>query len=109
MTSRTAKERAEIESRIEEARDSVGDTIDQLDRRIRERLDVSRVFEDFAPHLMVTGAVVGLLVGYGVPRAATRLVQLGVPVALALGVVARSRSRCRTEADGTEGEELPAE
>ncbi len=109
MTSRVAKERAEIESRIEEARDSVGETIDQLDRRIRERFDIGRVFEDFAPHLMATGAVVGLLVGYGVPRAATRLIQLGVPVALAVGVVARSRSRCRTEADDSTGEELPTE
>lgn len=87
MGSDTEHTRAHIELAIERARESVGDTIDEIDQRLRERLDLRKMAAEHAPQLIATGAVLGFLIGYGVPRVVSRTLQLGVPIFLAVQIV----------------------
>jgi hypothetical protein len=76
------KEKQTIEREIERARDGVGHRIDELDHKLRKTLDVNTFASEHAPQLMVGGAVVGFLVGFGFPKPLMRVMQLGVPLAL---------------------------
>ena len=106
MSDRVAHERAAIEAKIRGAREKVGETIDELDLRIRGRLDIGKILEENATELVATGAVAGFLLGYGVPRVLTRALQLGIPVGLALVVVARGK---RNDVNADEVEQGPAD
>ena len=85
------EEKQQIETEIERARDGVGDRIDELDRVLRRQLDVKAMASDHAPQLVVGGAVVGFLVGFGFPTVLKRAIQIGIPVALIAWKVKQSR------------------
>ena len=76
------QEKQTIEREIERARDGVGSRIDELDHKIRRTLDVNTFASQHTPQLMVGGAVVGFLVGFGFPKPLMRVMQLGVPLGL---------------------------
>ena len=86
-------EKDSIEREIERARDGVSESIDALDRRIRQQLDFRSFAADHAPQLVVGGAVVGFLVGFGFPKALRRLIGVGVPLALIAVRITSHRSR----------------
>lgn len=75
-------EKQVIEREIDRARDGVGQGIDELDHKLRRTLDAKTFAAEHAPQLMVGGAVVGFLVGFGFPKPIMRVMQLGVPLAL---------------------------
>ena len=89
------EEKREIEREIERARDGVGDRIDELDQRLRTQLDLKTLASEHAPKLVVGGAVVGFLVGFGFPKLLRRAIQFGVPIA----VIAYKVRQSRAEAD----------
>lgn len=78
----TADEKQQIEHQIERARDGVGDRIDELDRRLRTTLDFKTMAREHAPLIIAGGAVLGFLVGFGLPKPLKKLIGIGVPVAL---------------------------
>jgi hypothetical protein len=75
-------EKNELDQTIESARNRVGDRIDELDRRIRKRLDVQSLASEHANELVVGGAVAGFLIGFGFPKVIKRVVQIAIPVTL---------------------------
>lgn len=75
-------EKKEIEREIDRARDGVGDRIDELDRRLRSSLDVKSAAAAHAPEIIIGGAVIGFLAGFGFPKALGRAVSIGFPLAL---------------------------
>src|SRR2546421_12393827 len=76
------QERQSIEREINRARDGVSDRIDELDTRLRAQLDFKSKARDHAPEIVVAGAAVGFLVGFGFPKMMKRFIQIGVPLAL---------------------------
>ena len=78
----TADEKQQIEQQIERARDGVGNRIDELDKRLRTTLDLKTLAREHAPQIIVGGAVLGFLVGFGLPTAFKKLIGIGIPVAL---------------------------
>ena len=95
------EQKIQIEREIARARDGVGDRIDELDRRLRTTLDVKSAAKQHAPKIVAGGAVVGFLVGFGLPNILKKAVKLGVPIALA-GFAA---SKLRNGSNGTSDEE----
>ncbi len=85
------RERQNIERSIEQARDGVGEHIDELDRKLRRSLDFKSFAADHAPQLVVGGAAVGFLVAFGFPKLLRRLVGIGVPLALVAMKVKKAR------------------
>lgn len=85
------QQKKQIEQSIEKAREGVSDRIDELDRRLRTTLDVKTLASEHAPQLVVGGAVVGFLVGFGFPKVIRRVIQIGVPLALVAWKVKQSR------------------
>ncbi|HXH40025.1 MAG TPA: hypothetical protein VNN08_15445 [Thermoanaerobaculia bacterium] len=75
-------EKQQLDQSIEDARDRVGDRIDELDRRIRRQLDVKTIASEHATELVAAGAVVGFLVGFGFPKVIKRVIQIAIPVTL---------------------------
>lgn len=90
--------RDHIEIAIEQARDRVSDRIDQLDERLRDQLDFRKVASEHAPQIIATGAVLGFLIGWGVPKVILRSIQIGVPLALAIRVVQKRRAAAEPDA-----------
>lgn len=84
--------RDHIETAIERARDRVSDRIDQLDERLRDQLDFGRMAGEHAPQVVAAGAVLGFLVGFGVPKVILRSIQIGVPLLLAVRIVQKRRA-----------------
>ena len=87
-------EKKEIEHEIGRARDGVGDRIDELDRRLRTKLDFKSVAAENSPQLAAGGAVVGFLVGFGFPKAIKMLLKIGLPIA-AITVAAKKYAASR--------------
>ena len=79
--------REHIELAIERARDGMGERIDEIDRRLRGSLDLKSKASEHAPQLLIGGAAVGFLLGFGFPRALLRIVQVGVPLAVVTKLV----------------------
>ena len=77
------QEKQDIEHEINRARDGVSDRIDELDSRLRRRLDFATMASEHAPQLIAGGAVVGFLFGFGFPKQLKRVIQLGVPLVVA--------------------------
>lgn len=90
----TNEQKRLVETQIVRARDGVGDRIDELDRHLRTNLDPKTIARTYAPQLIVGGAVLGLVVGFGMPKVFRKLVTWGVP----LGILAVTIKNAR-EAD----------
>lgn len=89
--------REHIELAIERARGNVGERIDELDRKLRDRLDFSQMAGEHAPQLMAAGAVFGFLLGFGVPKVLLRTLQLGIPIYLAVRIAKKKIEERREE------------
>lgn len=89
--------REHIELAIERARGNVGEHIDELDRSLRDRLNMSEMASQHAPKLVAAGAAFGLLLGMGVPKLLLRTIQLGIPIFLAARVVKKKIEQKREE------------
>ena len=76
------EEKTDIEREIERARDNVGIHLDELDRKLRSQLDFKTMAAEHAPQLAIGGAVVGFLVGFGLPRPLRKIIKIGLPLAL---------------------------
>jgi hypothetical protein len=87
----TAEQKVHIERAIERARDGVSERIDELDARLRTQLDVKTIAREHAPQLIAGGAVVGFLVGFGLPKILKRVIQVGIPLALVAYKLKQSR------------------
>ncbi|HYC61491.1 MAG TPA: hypothetical protein VEK79_18195 [Thermoanaerobaculia bacterium] len=80
-----------IERAITRARDGVGDRIDELDRHLRTNLDPKTLATAYAPQLVAGGAVLGVLVGFGMPKVFRKLITWGVPVAIVAMTIKSAR------------------
>jgi hypothetical protein len=85
-------EKQYIERAITRARDGVGDRIDELDRHLRTNLDPKTLATQYAPQLIAGGAVLGVLVGFGMPKVLRKLVTWGVPVAIVAMTIKSARN-----------------
>ena len=86
-------EKQYIERAITRARDGVGDRIDELDRHLRTNLDPKTLATTYAPQLVAGGAVLGVLVGFGMPKIFRRLITWGVPVAIVAMTIKSAKER----------------
>ena len=86
------QEKQSIERTIVRARDGMGDRIDELDRHLRTNLAPKTLASEYAPQLMAGGAVLGVLVGFGMPKILRRVVAWGVPLAI-IAVTIRKNAR----------------
>ena len=82
-----------IERAIVRARDGVGDRIDELDRHLRTNLDPKMLASTYAPQLVAGGAVLGIVLGFGMPKVFRRLVTWGVPLALIAVTIKNAKER----------------
>jgi hypothetical protein len=82
-----------IQRAIVRARDGVGDRIDELDRTLRTQLDPKVIVRSYAPHLVAGGAVVGLIVGFGLPKVLRRVITWGVPIGILVMTIKKARER----------------
>lgn len=90
---RMAKEREQVGRAIEQARDGVSSHIDELDRTLRSALDIKKLASEHATELVVAGAVVGFLVGFGFPKTVRQIIQLAVPIVVAAYKIKAARDR----------------
>ena len=90
------EEKEFIERAIARARDGVGNRIDELDQHLRTNFDPKTLARSYAPHLVAGGALLGVLVGFGVPKIFRRLITLGVPIAIMV-VTAKNAAEKRRE------------
>ena len=90
--------RSHIELAIERAREGVGERIDEIDRRLRSDLDFKKMASEHAPQLMAAGAVLGFLIGYGVPKVLLRSAQIGIPILLAIKIAQNRTNHAISEA-----------
>jgi hypothetical protein len=82
-----------IEQAIVRARDGVGDRIDELDRHLRTNLDPKTLASTYAPQLVAGGAVLGIVLGFGMPKVFRRLVTWGVPLAVVAVTLKNAKDR----------------
>jgi hypothetical protein len=88
-------EKDHIQRAIVRARDGVGERIDELDRHLRTTLDPKTIARSYAPHLVAGGAVVGVIVGFALPKVFRKLITWGVPIAIIAVTVKKSRDSDR--------------
>jgi hypothetical protein len=86
-------EKQYIERAIVQARDGVGDRIDELDRHLRTNLDPKTLASVYAPQLIAGGAVLGVLVGFGMPKIFRKLLTWGVPLAIVAATIKSVKER----------------
>lgn len=86
-----------IEQAIVRARDGVGDRIDELDRHLRTNLDPKTLAKTYAPQMIAGGAVLGVIVGFGLPKVFRKLVTWGVPLAIVAMTIKNARERDELE------------
>ena len=91
MADQDVDQKQQIETQIVRARDGVGDRIDELDRRLRNDFDPKTLARTYAPHLIAGGAVLGLVVGFGLPKVFRKLVTWGVPIAILAVTIKNAR------------------
>jgi hypothetical protein len=84
-------EKQSIERSIARARDGVGERIDELDQVLRTQYDPKTLAREYAPQLIAGGALVGVLLGFGMPKLFRRLITWGVPIALIAATVKHAR------------------
>ncbi len=95
----TDDEKTKIERSIAMARKSVGERVDQIDRKLRVDLDIRRVAGESAPQLVAAGVAAGIVLGYALPKPLLRILQIAVPVGIAAVVVQRVREQGLFDAD----------
>jgi hypothetical protein len=93
MPEKTTDEKQYIERAIVRARDGVGDRIDELDRHLRTNLDPKSLATAYAPQLVAGGAVLGVLVGFGMPKVFRKLITWGVPLAIVAATIKNVKER----------------
>jgi hypothetical protein len=86
-----------IERAIVRARDGVGDRIDELDRHLRTNLDPKTLARSYAPQLIAGGAVLGIVVGFGLPKVFRKVVTWGVPLGILAMTIKNARERDQLE------------
>ncbi|PYQ29240.1 MAG: hypothetical protein DMF56_13290 [Acidobacteria bacterium] len=86
------QEKQSIERAIVRARDGVGDRIDELDHHLRTNLNPKTLAQSYAPQIIAGGAVLGLIIGFGVPKVFRRMIVWGVPIALVAVAVKNRRN-----------------
>lgn len=86
-------EKQTIERAIVRARDGVGNRIDELDRHLRTSLDPKTLARNYAPQLVVGGAILGVIIGFGMPKIFRRLITWGVPLAIVAVTIKNARER----------------
>ncbi len=96
------KEKREVEEAIERARDGVSERIDELDRRLRTSLDITAFAKQHSTGLVAGGAVVGFLVGFGMPKALRRTIGISIPLAL---IAMKIRKAKLAGGDGASGDQ----
>ena len=80
-----------IQRAIVRARDGVGDRIDELDRHVRTNLNPSTLASTYAPAIIGGGAVLGLVVGFGLPKVFRKVITWGVPLAIIAVTIKNAR------------------
>ena len=85
------EQKRDIETQIVRARDGVGRNIDELESHLRTNLDPKTLARTYAPHLIAGGAVLGLIVGFGLPKVFRKLVTWGVPIAILAVTIKNAR------------------
>ena len=85
------EQKEHIQRAIARARDGVGDRIDELDRHVRTNLDPRSLARSYAPQIIAGGAVLGIIVGFGLPKVFRKLIAWGVPI----GVIAMTIKNAR--------------
>lgn len=99
--------KSHIERAINRAREGVGEHVDELDRHLRESLNLKKAAGEHAPELMAAGAAFGFLAGFGAPKKLTRVLQIAIPL-LIVGKIAASRFGSGDEAnDSPAGTDSP--
>jgi hypothetical protein len=93
------EEKQSIERAIERARDGVGDRIDELDRHLRTNLDPKTLARTYAGPMIAGGAVLGVLVGFGMPKVLRRLVTWGVPIAILAVTVKGKKQKAESRSE----------
>ena len=88
-----ADEKEHIQRAIVRARDGVGNRIDELDQHLRTTLDPKTFARTYAPHLIAGGAVLGVIVGFGLPKVFRKLVTWGVPITIVALTIKNARDR----------------
>jgi len=91
MAEKDDDQKQQIQTQIVRARDGVGDRIDELDRRLREDFNPKTLASSYAPALIGGGAVLGLIVGFGLPKVFRKLVTWGVPIAILAVTIKNAR------------------
>jgi hypothetical protein len=84
------KQREHINRAIALARDGVSDRINELDDRVRTDYSPTKLVSDHAPKIVAGGVVLGLLVGFGLPKPLRRLIAIGIPLAFVAMKVRKS-------------------
>jgi hypothetical protein len=84
-------EKEHIQRAIVRARDGVGDRIDELDQHLRSNFDPKTLARTYAPHLIAGGAVLGVIVGFALPKVFRKLVTWGVPIAIVAVTIKKAR------------------
>ncbi len=82
-----------IERAIVRSREGVGDRIDELDQRLRTNLDPKQLARTYGPHIIAGGAVLGVIVGFGLPKVLRRVVAWGVPLSILAMTIKNARAR----------------
>jgi hypothetical protein len=85
-------QKEQIQHAIVRARDGVGDRIDELDRHLRSTLDPKVIVRSYAPHLVAGGAVLGIIVGFALPKVFRKLITWGVPIAILAVAIKNARN-----------------
>lgn len=93
----TEEQKQHIERAINAARDGVSNRIDELDRRLRTDLDPKNLASTYATPLIAGGAVLGLLVGFGMPKVFRRVITWGVPLAILAVTIKNARNGAEAE------------
>ena len=86
-------EKSHIQRAIVRARDGVGERIDELDQHLRTNFDPKTLARTYAPHLIAGGAVLGVIVGFGMPKVFRKLITWGVPIGIIAMTVKKARDR----------------
>jgi hypothetical protein len=86
-------EKQNIERAIVRARDGVGDRIDELDQHLRTNLDPKVLASTYAPQLVAGGAVLGIVLGFGMPKIFRRIITWGVPLAVVAVTIKNAKER----------------
>ncbi len=86
-----AEKKEHIQRAIVRARDGVGSRIDELDQHLRSTLDPKTLVRSYAPHLIAGGAILGVVVGFGLPKVLRKLVTWGVPIGILAMTIKNAR------------------